>query len=90
VPRASASIRGAATNRRPQLGEPSGTDAAEHKAAAGDHTPAHRAATRSLADRALAPGEYGADPGPPAARERLGHLGEPLEQRVLGSAVTPE
>ena len=41
-----------------------------------------------LLHRALALGEDIDDLGSPTAGQRLGHLGEALEQRVLGGAVT--
>ena len=41
-----------------------------------------------LLDRALPLGEEIDDLGPPAAGQGLGHLGEGVEQRILGGPVT--
>ena len=43
---------------------------------------------RDLLDRALALGEQVDDLGPPPGGERLGDLGEPLEEGVLRGSVT--
>jgi hypothetical protein len=44
--------------------------------------------SRDLVDRAVALGEEVDDLGPASARQRLGDLGEALEQRVLRGAVS--